>query len=421
MEDYQFKIEQNFVIQKTISSVLRMALEPIPFEEQIDRTLDLILKVPGLALQPVGGIYLAEDEMLVLKASRELPGSMHAFCKKIQFGKCLCGKAAFARAIVFADRIDDRHEIRCPGEFPHGHYCVPLISGGKVLGLINLLVPERHEKTPEEEEFLSSIANTLAGIIERNHVEMDKRRLTEQIAESEKMAALGRLTASVAHEIRNPLTSIGGFTRRLQKRIAEGTKEKEYAGFIISEVTRLENILRNVLAFSRGVMPAKEEFNVHEVIERALRVYEEICVEQSIALNKSFGDVPLLHADRELVLEAVENLVSNAVNAMPEGGTLTVTTGFETVKGTDYLTIEIKDTGRGIAEEDLTRIFEPFFTKKLNAKGAGLGLSITEKIMEAHNGFIRVESKPGAGSKFTLYFPCTPGPENSASPRGDKI
>ncbi len=406
MEDYRLKVEQNYFIQRAISSVLKVSLEPITIEEQIDHILDLILGVPGLALQPVGSIYLVEDEpdMLVLKASRSLPGSRHVFCEKIAFNTCLCGQAASTRTLVFADHLDDRHEIHCPEEFPHGHYCQPVVAGEEVLGLINLLVTEGHQRTREEEEFLSAIADTLAGIIERHRSETEKRKLLEQIAESEKLAALGRLTASVAHEIRNPLTAIGGFARRLHKKSFTDTKEKEYSGFIVSEVKRLENILRNVLAFSGVTVTHMEKCAVHEIVEEVLKIYGEICSERSITIKRSYGEALLINADRELVMEAVENLVSNAIDAMPGGGMLTIVTGLETVKGISWVTVKITDTGPGIEQEDRIHIFEPFFTRKPGARGAGLGLSITKNIVEEHGGFVRVESKIGAGSTFSLYF-----------------
>ncbi|MEJ2182867.1 MAG: ATP-binding protein [Nitrospirota bacterium] len=406
MKNYRFRVEQNYVIQKTISSVLKVALEPVPIEEQIERILDLVLGVPGLSPEPVGAIYLVgeEPEVLVLKASRTLPGSRHVFCEKVPFGKCLCGRAAAARTMVFADHVDNRHEIRCPEEFSHGHYCQPVVSGEEVLGLINLVVEEGHRRTKEEEEFLSAVADALAGIIGRHRSETDKRRILEQCAESEKLAALGRLTASVAHEIRNPLTAIGGFARRLDKRFEEGTAEKEYTGVIIFEVARLENILRNVLTFSGVAKPRVRKCDVRDISERALRTFEEICSEQSITIKRSYQELPQIDADGELLLEAVENLISNAIDAMPGGGTLTVAAGMKAAKERSYVTVKVGDTGRGIEPEDQKYIFEPFFTRKAGARGAGLGLSITKKIAEEHGGFVKVQSAPGAGSTFSLYL-----------------
>jgi signal transduction histidine kinase len=282
---------------------------------------------------------------------------------------------------------------------------VPILSGEKTLGVINLFVNEGHMRTPEEDEFLTAIASALASIVERHQIEMEKHRLMEQLAEAEKLSALGRITANVADEIRNPLTSIGGFARRLQKKVTEGTKEKEYAEFIVLEVTRMESILRNVISFTRGASPQKELFDVHDVIKEALRLFEERAGERSIIIERSFGEIPRIKGDKEQVREAIENLLSNAIDAMPVGGNLSVGTGKKVVNELTYVTVNVKDTGKGIAEENMSKIFEPFFTTKVAVKGTGLGLSITRKIMEEHGGFIKIESKVNTGSTFSLYFP----------------
>lgn len=406
----EHRIERSYHIQKVISAVLKVSLQPIPLEEQMDRILDLILSIPGLALRPKGYIYLVEDEpdVLVLKAPITIPDAEPAPCRKVPFGKCLCGQAAASCTTIFTDCVDESHEIRDLSKLPHGHYCVPIVSGEKILGVINLFVHEGHARRPEEDEFLAAIASTLASIVERHQNEMEKHRLMEQLAETEKLSALGRITANVADEIRNPLTSVGGFARRLLKKVAEGTKEKEYAEFIISEVTRMERILRNVISFTRGASPQKEEFDVNEIINETLKFIEEHTGEQSIIIEKSLGETPPMEGDKEQVREAIENLISNAIDAMPDGGTLSVATGKEVVKGQTYITVKIKDTGKGIDKEDLGKIFEPFFTTKVVVKGTGLGLSITRKIVEEHGGFIETESKVNAGSIFSLYFPCKP-------------
>ena len=404
------RIERNYYIQKTVSAVLKVSLQPIPLEEQMDRVLDLILSIPGLAMKPKGYIYLVEDEpeVLVLKAPSTIPDPESAPCRKVQFGKCLCGQAASSCTTIFTDCVDESHEIRDSNELPHGHYCVPIVSGEKTLGVINLFVHEGHTRRPEEDEFLTAIASTLASIVDRHQVEMEKHRLIEQLAEAEKLSALGRITANVADEIRNPLTSVGGFARRLQKKTAEGSKEKEYAEFIVSEVTRMERILRNVISFTKGVSPQREEIELHEAVNEALKPFEERAGEQSIAIERYFGDIQPIEGDKEQIREAIENLISNAIDAMPDGGILSVTTGKEVVKGRPYITVKVKDTGKGIDKEDLGKIYEPFFTTKVVVKGTGLGLSITRKVVEEHGGFIRAESKLNAGSTFSLYFPYKP-------------
>jgi signal transduction histidine kinase len=135
-------------------------------------------------------------------------------------------------------------------------------------------------------------------------------------------------------------------------------------------------------------------------------MYEDICREQSISIQRSSPrDIPSIDGSKEQVLQALENLISNAVDAMPGGGTLFVGTDLEEVGGSLYATVKVKDTGRGIKTEDLSKIYEPFFSTKLLMKGTGLGLSITKKVMEDHGGFIRVDSVVNAGTTFSLYFP----------------
>jgi PAS domain S-box-containing protein len=400
-------IERNYHIQRVVSSVLKIALEPIPVGEQMEHVLDLIFTVPGLALESKGAIYLVEDEpgVLVLKAPRKESPMKELPCERIAFGKCLCGLAASTCMTVFADCLDVRHEIAYVNDSPHGHYCVPIVSGNETLGLINVSVREGHKRNIGEEEFLTSIANTLAGVIQRFRTGQERERLREQLAQAEKLSALGRITANVADEIRNPLTTVGGFARRLHRKISDGTPEKEYADSIVSEVNRLESILHDVLVFSRGGGPHRGENDLREIIEDAVKSFEERCRSQSVRIRKSLGDVPRVKIDKEQVLEAVKNLIANALDAMPHGGTLNLITARETVKGLPYITAGIGDSGQGVPEETMNMIFEPFFTTKVQPKGTGLGLPIAKKIVEDHGGFIRMETAPGSGSTFSLSFP----------------
>ena len=304
-----------------------------------------------------------------------------------------------------SDCLDEHHEIQYSASGDGGQYCVPIVYANRALGLINVAVSGGHERVPEEEEFLSAIANSLAGLIERRQAEKDKERLREQLVESEKLAALGRITANVSHTIKNPLTAIGGFANRLMDKLPEGTKEKKYAGLIFSAAIRLENVLQNVLLFSRRDSHEREELDLSVMIERALIMYEDICRDRSIKIERRLGETPPVLANKEQVLQALENLISNAIDAMPRGGTLAVSTDKELTGDQAYIAVKIKDTGQGIPKENIDRIFEPFFTTKLLMKGTGLGLSITKKVIEDHGGFIRVDSEVGAGTTFGLYFP----------------
>ncbi|MGD0885272.1 MAG: PAS domain S-box protein [Thermodesulfovibrionales bacterium] len=408
----QEQIERNYHIQRVINSLLKSSLEPIALDLQIESALNQILSVPYLALQSKGSIYLVEGDPkeLVLKAERGMIESERAGCQRVPLGTCLCGKAAATCKVVFADCVDAGHELQFADTFPHGHYCVPIVSGGKPLGVINVYVQESHDREPAEEGFLLAVAHTLAGVIERRQTESEKQRLQEQLVQSEKLAALGRVAANVAHEIRNPLTSVGGFARRLQKRFHERTTEREYADFIVSEVTLLEDILRDVLTYSRATVLRIEEQDIHEILDAALLMYEEACRVHAIMIRRSYGNVPKIPVDKEQVIEVIGNLLLNAIDAMPNGGTLTVATDQVLLQDAAYCAIRLTDSGEGIAQEILDKISEPFFTTKVSKHGIGLGLPISKKIVDDHGGFISVESTVGKGSVFSIYFPYSPKP-----------
>jgi signal transduction histidine kinase len=344
---------------------------------------------------------------LVMKAQRNLEEFKETTCARIPFGRCFCGRTASSRAIVFADHVDESHDVCYKDMQPHGHYCVPIQSEGRLIGVINLYVKEGYRREQGDEEFLSAVADTIAGIIERKKTEQEKEDLKKELVHSERLSALGRLAANVAHEIRNPLTALGGFARRLQKKVAEGTIEKTYCEIIISEENRLEKILKNVLVFSTDIPLRIGSHDINEIVGESLKAYEDIFKKQSITVRTSNGDVPLLPIDKEQIKCVIENLISNAVDSMPKGGNLSVATNREILHGIPYVAVKIRDEGEGIPEDKLCKLFEPFFTTKAVEQfyGTGLGLSISRKIMEEHCGFIKAESMVKEGSIFSLYFP----------------
>lgn len=402
-------IERNYHIQRVISSILKIALEPIPLADQMDQVLELIFTMPGLALQSKGFIYLVEEDpqVLVLKAPRSFSESEQPPCEKVVMGKCMCSLGESSCSTLFSDCAAEGHEISHKDGFPHGHYCVPIASAGKLLGIISLYVEQGHKRSPEEEEFLTAVANTLVGVIARQKADLEKQKLREQLAQAEKFSALGRITANVADEFRNPLTAVGGFARRLHKVVHE-EPALEYTSSIISEVSRLETILHDVLIFSHSGSNHRDENDIRMIIDEVLSIYEEKCRQQSIVIQKEYGDVPSVTADKNQVLDALKQLIINAIDAMPNGGTLSITTKKDIVKVIPYAVIGIEDTGAGIPEDKLDMIFEPFFTTKIRPKGTGLGLSIAKKIAEEHGGFIRAKNGDGAGSVFMIYLPVSP-------------
>ncbi|MBI4847105.1 MAG: sensor histidine kinase [Nitrospirae bacterium] len=230
--------------------------------------------------------------------------------------------------------------------------------------------------------------------------------LQSRVVQAEKLSAIGRLTADIAHEIRNPLTSIGGFARRLDKKLTELTREKEYTGFIISEVNRLERILKDVLAFSTDVRFNLENLDINETVKDALKSFADISSEQAIKVEETLDtSLPLIMHDKDQVRQSIINLLSNAIDAMPSGGTLMIKTFMEELYHVNYVVVELADSGVGIPKEKLDMIFEPFYTTKEIGRGTGLGLSLCKKIIDEHHGLIKIESVPDNGTSVKLLFP----------------
>ena len=175
-------LKRSYDKQKVIASLLQLSLEDIPLDELLQRTLDLANTIDWIALESKGSIFLVEDqpEVLVMKAQKGMASPILEACRRTPIGRCLCGLAASTRQIQFADGLDERHEIRTEGMPPHGHYCVPILFGDRVLGVINLYVKAGHRYSPQEAEFLAAIANTLAGIIVRREAEAARQRSEQE-------------------------------------------------------------------------------------------------------------------------------------------------------------------------------------------------------------------------------------------------
>ncbi|MFZ5998757.1 MAG: PAS domain S-box protein [Nitrospirota bacterium] len=240
------------------------------------------------------------------------------------------------------------------------------------------------------------------------------KRLREKVAAAERMAALGEMAAKVAHEIRNPLLSIGGFARRLEKRLT--SELKEYAKIIVDEVGRLEGILNDTLSFVKSSQLKKSEVNLNDLIENILNLLEPAAVDRRNTLVKEISSPMSVIVDHDRFKEVLINLLTNA-NQATDTGTIVVrayeaaaTVGHDlpghTVRKKEAI-VEIADNGCGIREEDVSRIFDPFFTTR--PSGTGLGLSITKRIIEEHGGKIEVESIWGEGTTFRIYIPSQEG------------
>ncbi|MDT8366921.1 MAG: ATP-binding protein [bacterium] len=224
--------------------------------------------------------------------------------------------------------------------------------------------------------------------------------LQAEVRRSERLAALGRLVAGMAHEIRNPLNSIRGFSQHLKGRFEPGTSEGKALDVIVKEVDRLNRVITDLLDFSRPREPALKDLDLNDVVRSVLDLVGREAANQGVTVVKELEDAgAAAMGDLDGLKQLLLNLFLNALQAMPDGGVLTIRT--KRVGGRTILSLS--DTGPGIPEEDQERIFEPFFTTR--DTGTGLGLSIAHRIVLDHGADIRVESKAESGTSFVIRFP----------------
>ncbi|MDL2313642.1 hypothetical protein LJC36_01530 [Desulfovibrio sp. OttesenSCG-928-C14] len=258
---------------------------------------------------------------------------------------------------------------------------------------IRLIAAQIHD---EEKRFLGHF------FILRDMTEI--KRMQQELQHRQKIAALGDLAAAVAHEVRNPLSSIKGLATYLHTKSSQESAESQAARALIDEVDRLNRVVSGLLQLSRQEAPAAEEVDINQVIARALRLAESDIQFKKIKVGfTAKPGLPLLRANGERLTQAFLNLFLNAVQAMNVGGALDVS--LEADVHANSLAVKITDNGAGIAEQLLSSIFTPYFTTK--ASGTGLGLAIAQSVAEAHGGRITVESEAGRGSTFTVALPLT--------------
>ncbi len=248
------------------------------------------------------------------------------------------------------------------------------------------------------------IARRAERIITARNIEKDK--LEEKLHQSERLASLGEMIAGVSHEIRNPLGIIRSTAELLDSRV-EGERLKRFSSIIVEESTRLNDILTEFLDFARPQTPHPVKCRIEDILDRNLFVLEAECQKSGIDVLKHYrtGDY-CIEADLDMLYRAFVNIFANAVQAMPEGGLLSVETSLLNGKtGEPRVEIQVRDTGCGIAAETLKKIFNPFFTTREN--GTGLGLAIVRTIIDHHGGEIEVVSEKEQGAAIIIRLPLT--------------
>jgi len=242
-------------------------------------------------------------------------------------------------------------------------------------------------------------------------IALQNKALRQEVAQSEKFNAMATLASGLAHEIKNPLTVLKTFFQYYPKKKDDPQFLKKFNQITGRELQRIEDLVRDLMDFAKPEPPVFKPVDIHQVIRETIDLVQNDIDKHNIQLNLPLTcDRLSLTADKNQLKQALLNIILNAIEVMPEGGTLTVGTSVERKKGANVnsslphsLLITIKDTGQGIAKENLKHIFEPFFTKK--DRGTSLGLAITQGIIEKHGGKIKVESQVSCGTCFIITIP----------------
>ncbi len=256
---------------------------------------------------------------------------------------------------------------------------------------------------------LANSFNTMTSELKRAREELE--RIQAHLIHMEKMASLGKLSASVAHELNNPLSGILTYTRLLQKKLNSGNLSKDRLesiqgdlSIVGDETMRCGNIVKNLLLFSKKEIGEFAAVDLHQILDRCTQLVEHHLKLNNVELVKIYqrGKAEVI-CDKDQIQQCFLAILDNAVEAMPQGGTLTIKTS--SIFNENSIKVQIQDTGSGISPADLPHIFEPFYTTKKEGKGVGLGLSVCYGIIERHDGKIDVNSVIGEGSSFTVELP----------------
>jgi signal transduction histidine kinase len=295
---------------------------------------------------------------------------------------------------------------------------VPLIFAGKAIGVLAVYTQERHRFSNDEIKLLVTLGDLSAVAIEKGRLLARVVEMEEKLRASERLSALGLLAAEIAHEIRNPLTVMQMLFHALVESLQLDTTTRRDAELIGEKMRQMNRILDQVLSFARSSEPIKEAVHPRQVIDDVFLLTRHKLQQQGVDIRISVPEeIPLFRADREQVEQVLLNLILNAAEAMPKGGTLRLSATLEQFEDEPHLVLAVRDNGQGMSADQIANLFAPFLTYK--ESGTGIGLAIVKKIMENHQGKVQVESKLAQGTKFKLLFPIAD--PNAAVLPGDEV
>jgi PAS domain S-box-containing protein len=318
---------------------------------------------------------------------------------------------------------------------------LPLIVKGEVVGSLSLEDVKPHRFSAQEVSLAWSVADQVSGVLARVRLDQERQRLEERYYQSQKMDAIGQLTAGIAHDFNNLLTAVNGFTELLGLQLPPDDPLQEYVGKVLDSGQRAADLVGHLLAFARKQILEPQVLDLNAVVAQ-MEVMLRRIIGEHIGLKTILApDLWPVKVDAARIEQVIVNLAVNARDAMPGGGKLTIETANVVLDETyvashlgakpgDYVLLAVSDTGVGMSQEVQTHIFEPFFTTKKRGEGTGLGLATVYGIVKQSGGDIQVYSEEGHGTTFKIYLPSTkeaahplhrPGIEEKLPPGNETI
>jgi signal transduction histidine kinase len=318
-------------------------------------------------------------------------------------------------------RLDDR-SYESPGFRSRFHeQSADILVAGRPRGAVQVAYLEDKPEfavgafLPEEEKLIAAVAREVGLIVERQEAEAERANLQQQLIHADRLATIGQLAAGVAHELNEPLGGVLGFAQLAKKCPGLPSQAGQDIEKIITASLYAREVIRKLMVFARQVPARKARIQLNQVIEEGLYFLEARCTKSGVQVVRDCApDLPAITADPSQLKQVLVNLVVNAVQAMPNGGTLTIGTRV----GDATVLLFVADTGSGMNAEVVEKIFLPFFTTKDVNAGTGLGLSVVHGIVTSHGGSIHVTSQPGHGTRFDIRLPAS-GEEAGQETRPD--
>jgi len=374
----------------------------------VEEILDLVVWKATETLGAKGAILRIlnlETDQLELSAAHGL-GERYLSKGVVSSHKVITDICLRNQVIVIDDVLKDPR-IQYPNEaWAEGIRLVldlPLSIGDRIAGILRIYFPETRELLKEELDFMVTIAQTCSCAIDKARlIEKQQAKYNNLALRTEKLSALGRMAAGIAHEINNPLAGVLLYGSNLLKKVPAKGPLRESLDVIIQETIRCKTIVQDLLEFSRERQPKKTRANINDIIRKTVNILQNEFRLNRIELTQDLPDnLPKTLIDENQMEQVFINILLNAVEAIQENGKIRVESRTDLAR--KRIVVEIEDNGCGLSPEQLEQIFEPFFSTKPN--GTGLGLAVSYGIIKNHQGDMEVSSQPENGSRFTITIP----------------